>query len=86
MARFSSRFCTTVPDWLAGLFEGLDNDPSTRELVAATVAAGQCTSLAAYGVKEFHFYTLNRPHLTMAVCRLLGLKPRAEAPLAVATA
>ena len=41
--------------------------------MAATVAAGQCTSLTAYGIKEFHFFTLNRPHLTLAVCRLLGL-------------
>ena len=83
MVNFAKRSGTSVPGWLAGLFEGLDNDPSTRELVAATVAAGQCTSLAAYGVKEFHFYTLNRPHLTLAVCRLLGLKPKSDTAAAV---
>ncbi len=76
MANFAGRCGASVPDWLARLFDGLDNDPSTRELVAATVAAGQCTSLKAEGVRAFHFYTLNRANLTAAVCRLLGLQPR----------
>jgi methylenetetrahydrofolate reductase (NADPH) len=73
MALFAKRCGTSVPDWLARLFDGLDRDPGTRELVAATVAAGQCTSLKAEGIKSFHFFTLNRSNLTVAVCRLLGL-------------
>jgi methylenetetrahydrofolate reductase (NADPH) len=85
MANFARRCGATVPSWLARLFEGLDDDPATRELVAATVAAEQCAWLAAQGVREFHFYTLNRANLTLAVCRLLGLRPVAQAA-ALATA
>jgi methylenetetrahydrofolate reductase (NADPH) len=66
-----------LPDWLAGLFEGLDGDPGTRQLVAATVAAEQCRELFAEGVGEFHFYTLNRADLAYAICHILGLRPAA---------
>ncbi|MFZ4601217.1 MAG: methylenetetrahydrofolate reductase [NAD(P)H] [Caulobacterales bacterium] len=68
----------TVPAWLARLFEGLDDDPDTRRLVAATAAAELCARLAAEGVEDFHFYTLNRADLTLAICRILGV--RAQAP------
>jgi methylenetetrahydrofolate reductase (NADPH) len=76
MSNFARRCGASVPDWLARLFDGLDDDPATRELVAATVAAEQCTCLKAHGVNRFHFYTLNRANLTLAVCRLLGLRPQ----------
>ncbi len=87
MAIFAKRCGASVPEWLARLFDGLDHDPGTRELVAATVAAGQCTSLKAEGIKSFHFFTLNRSNLTVAVCRLLGLhgKPAPD-PLALTSA
>ena len=62
------------------MLEGLDGDPETRDLVAASLAAEQCASLATSGVRELHFYTLNRAALTSAVCRLLGLRAtRADA-------
>jgi methylenetetrahydrofolate reductase (NADPH) len=64
-----------VPSWLARLFEGLDHDPETRKLVAATVAAEQVRALHAGGVREFHFYTLNRADLAFAICHILGLRP-----------
>ena len=57
------------------LFEGLDDDPETRKLVAATVAAEQCRMLQANGVNEFHFYTLNRADLAYAISHILGLRP-----------
>ncbi|MFN0097518.1 MAG: methylenetetrahydrofolate reductase, partial [Gemmatimonadaceae bacterium] len=60
------------------LFDGLDHDPETRKLVAATVAAEQCQQLAQAGVTEFHFYTLNRADLTFALCHVLGLRPMAD--------
>ena len=78
VANFARRCGASVPDWLAGLFDGLDDDPATRELVAATVAAELCASLWAEGVRQFHFYTLNRGNLTAAVCRLLGLRPQSQ--------
>ena len=64
-----------VPDWFARLFDGLDDDPQTRQCVAATIAAEQCRALQAEGVGSFHFYTLNRAELTRAVCRMLGIVP-----------
>jgi methylenetetrahydrofolate reductase (NADPH) len=57
------------------LFEGLNDDPETRKLVAASVAAEQCRVLHASGVKDFHFYTLNRTDLTYAICHILGVRP-----------
>ena len=74
--KFSAACGTSVPAWMADLFEGLDDDPETRRLVAATVAAEQCRALAADGVSEFHIYTLNRADLAFAICRILGVRPR----------
>ena len=77
LVRFSKMCGTAVPPWLAELFEGLDEDPDTRKLVAAMVATEQCRALAAAGVNSFHFYTLNRADLILGICRRLGLKPAA---------
>jgi methylenetetrahydrofolate reductase (NADPH) len=62
----------TLPDWLGALFEGLDNDPDTRRLVACSVAAELCAKLQEEGFSDFHFYTLNRADLVYALCRMLG--------------
>lgn len=78
MANFAGRCGTNVPDWLANLFEGLDDHPATRQLVAAAVAAELCRRLYDRGVKDFHFYTLNRSELTYAICHTLGLRPKAK--------
>lgn len=77
---FSAACGASVPEWLARRFEDLDDDPDTRKLVAAATAAEQCQELAAEGVGEFHFYTLNRADLVFAICHMLGLRPRPEAP------
>ena len=77
MVRFAGACGSAVPQWLADLFEGLDDRPSTRQLVAATVAAEQCMRLADHGVNFFHFYTLNRSDLTYAICHILGIRPAA---------
>ncbi|MDX2236790.1 MAG: methylenetetrahydrofolate reductase [NAD(P)H] [Hyphomonadaceae bacterium] len=63
-----------IPPWLARLFEGLDDDPDTRKLVAAATAAELCARLLAEGVGDFHFYTLNRAELTLAICRIFGVR------------
>ncbi len=75
---FASRCGASVPGKLAERFDGLSSDPETTQLVAATVAAEQVTDLAAGGVTEFHFYTLNRASLVYAICHLLGLRPEAQ--------
>jgi methylenetetrahydrofolate reductase (NADPH) len=72
---FVTRAGTTVPDWLADKFDGLDLDAETRKLVAATVAAGQVQKLAKHGVSDFHFYTMNRADLVFAISHLLGFRP-----------
>ncbi len=72
--RFAASCGASVPRWMADLFEGLDDSPDTRQLVAASVAAEQCLQLKGHGVTEFHFYTLNRAELTVAICHRLGLK------------
>lgn len=77
--RMSAMCNTAVPDWLAHLFEGLDDHPAARQLVAATVSAELCRRLYAGGVRHFHFYTLNRAELSYAICHLLGLRPQGAA-------
>ena len=74
-ANFAKRTGASMPDWLAKKFEGLDDDPDTRKLVAATVAAGQVQKLAKHGVDTFHFYTMNRADLVFAISHLLGIRP-----------
>jgi methylenetetrahydrofolate reductase (NADPH) len=74
-----------LPAWLANLFDGLDKDPETRRLIAASIATETCARLAEEGFGDFHFYTLNRAELTYAICRVLGVRePEATAPEEVA--
>lgn len=75
IAGFASRCGATIPAWIADRFDGLDDDPETHALVAAAVAAEQVTELLDAGVTEFHFYTLNRSNLVLALARLLGIRP-----------
>lgn len=70
---------TAIPARIAGLYEGLENDAETRDLVTAHVAADLCQRLAEQGVDHFHFYTMNRAGLSLSTCRLLGIKPQTEA-------
>ncbi len=76
--RFASACGAEVPLWMEPVFSGLDQHPETRQLVAATLAAEFCRKLYAGGVREFHFYTLNRPELTKAICHLLGKRVPAQ--------
>ena len=78
--RMSVMCGTDVPAWLARLFDGLDDLPAARQLVAATVAAELCRRLYAGGVRNFHFYTLNRAELAYAICHMLGLRPTVAKP------
>ncbi len=74
--RFAQVCGASIPKWLDELFEGLDDLPSARQLIAATVAAEICGQLYAGGVRQFHFYTLNRAELSYAICHLLGVRAR----------
>lgn len=74
--RFAETCGASIPDWLNSLFEGLDDLPAARQLIAATVAAEVCGQLYAGGVRNFHFYTLNRAELSYAICHLLGVRSK----------
>ena len=74
--KFAEMCGAAIPPWMDKLFEGLDDLPAARQLVAATVAAELCGQLYAGGVRQFHFYTLNRAELAYAICHLLGLRPK----------
>jgi methylenetetrahydrofolate reductase (NADPH) len=76
VVRMSAMCGTAVPGWMERLFEGLDDRPAARQLVAATLAAELCRRLYAGGIRQFHFYTLNRAELAYAICHLLGLRPK----------
>ena len=76
MLRVAARCGASVPAWMHARFDGLDDDPETRRMIAANVAIEQVQRLREHGVHEFHFYTLNRAELTYAICHALGLRPR----------
>ncbi len=78
--KFAAACGASLPASMMQLFDGLDDDPETRRLVAASIAAEQCRRLQAEGVEEFHFYTLNRAELIVAICRMIGLSAKAAAP------
>lgn len=73
---FAARCGARIPDWVAERFEGLEDDPETHALVASAVAAEQVLELVDNGITEFHFFTLNRSNLVLALSRLLGARPR----------
>ena len=76
ITRFAARCGATIPRWLERRFAGLEDDPETRRLIAASVAIDQVHTLQRHGVEEFHFYTLNRAELTFAICHALGIREK----------
>ena len=75
LQRFAAACGTAVPAWLHEKFDGLDEDPETRQMISANVAIDLVEKLQREGVDEFHFYTLNRAELTYAICYALGVRP-----------
>ncbi|MGB8622190.1 MAG: methylenetetrahydrofolate reductase, partial [Paracoccaceae bacterium] len=73
LKRFSAGCGATVPDWMEEMFAGLDDAPDMRAMVAASLAVGQCRRLMEVGIRQFHIYTLNKPEVSLAICRALGL-------------
>lgn len=76
LSRMAKLCGASIPDRIASLYDGLDQDAETRDLVTAHVAAELCNRLAEEGVEDFHFYTMNRAGLSISTCRLLGVKPQ----------
>lgn len=71
--KFSARCGASIPGWLATRFEGLEEDEEASADIAISVAADQCRTLLQEGFDSFHFYTLNRAPLSLAICRELGV-------------
>lgn len=84
VVRMSKMCGTEVPAWMARLFDGLEDHPASRQLIAATLAAELSSKLYAGGVKSLHFYTLNRAELAFAICHLLGVRSKPVANVAAA--
>ena len=76
--KFAAMCGAEIPGWMANLFEGLDDHPAARQLVAATIAAEMCRRLYAGDVRHFHFYTLNRSELSFAICHMLGIRAKSD--------
>jgi methylenetetrahydrofolate reductase (NADPH) len=79
--RFAARCGASIPEWLKERFRGLEDDHDTRRLISASVAIEQVHALAGHGVRDFHFYTLNRAELTYAICHALGIRPSKQPPV-----
>lgn len=79
LLKFAGFSNVRIPNWMHQRFQGLDDDQNTRNLVGASIAMDQVRVLSQEGVKDFHFYTLNRSDLTYAICHSLGVRPSAIA-------
>lgn len=74
-AKHFAKMCgAIIPQWMERIFNGLDDYQETRHLVAGIVATELCRILHNNGVNDFHFYTLNRSELTIAICHILGVQ------------
>ena len=73
--KFADMTNVRIPVWMSKMFEGLDNDAETRQLVGANIAMDMVKILSREGVKDFHFYTLNRAEMSYAICHTLGVRP-----------
>lgn len=73
--KFADMTNVRIPAWMATMFEGLDDDAETRKLVGASIAMDMVKILSREGVKDFHFYTLNRAEMSYAICHTLGVRP-----------
>ncbi|MDQ7884017.1 methylenetetrahydrofolate reductase [Atlantibacter hermannii] len=73
--KFADMTNVRIPAWMAQMFSGLDDDAETRKLVGANIAMDMVKILSREGVKDFHFYTLNRAEMSYAICHTLGVRP-----------
>ena len=73
--KFADMTNVRIPAWMAQMFDGLDDEAETRKLVGANIAMDMVKILSREGVKDFHFYTLNRAEMSYAICHTLGVRP-----------
>lgn len=51
---------------------GIDDEPLRRHRFAVDLAIAQCDALYRLGIRDFHFYTLNRAELVKEICDGMG--------------
>lgn len=73
--KFAAQCGTHIPKHIAESFDGLDNDPKTSRMVGGIIAVEQCRVLYAMGIRDFHFYTMNKSDLVYGICHMLGIRP-----------
>lgn len=69
--KFAERCGTSVPGWAVAAFEAAGKEGEAA--LAQDLSVRLCRDLLNGGVDHLHFYTLNKPDLTLAVCRELGV-------------
>lgn len=78
LQKFAGFTNVSIPGWMHQLYDGLDHDQTTRNMIAASNSIDLVKVLAKEGVKDFHFYTLNRAELSYAICHAIGVRPRQQ--------
>lgn len=69
--KFAERCGTSVPACAVAAFEAAGKEGEAA--LAQDLSVRLCRDLLNGGVDHLHFYTLNKPDLTLAVCRELGV-------------
>ncbi len=83
--RFAASCGTSVPGWAEDAFaKAVAEGPQAERRLATDLCVDLCEKLIGGGVDRLHFYTLNRPELTLDVCAALGVGPAAGLQAAVA--
>ena len=72
--KFAARCGASIPASLDAEF-AMAKRNKVEDILSVVVATDLCADLIAEGVDAFHFYTLNKPHLTRDVCLALGIEP-----------
>ncbi len=72
--RMARRCKTRMPRYVSRGFKHVANDAEMTRLFAISLAVEQIDNLIAEGVRDFHFYTMNRSDMTLAIAQLIGLE------------
>lgn len=64
---------THIPESIRARLTASAEESDDRNAVAVEIAVEQCRALLKFGVRHFHFYTLNRADLVRDICAELGI-------------
>ena len=83
--RFAAACGTSVPGRVEAAFDkAVAEGPEAERRLATDLCIDLCGKLIEGGVDRLHFYTLNRPEMTLDVCAALGIRPEGNGLEAVA--